>query len=107
MDHVQVQAAEDPVLEGMVRVVDGRVDGFEPEPAADRLDPPGEGMSVEVTYRQDTARSPERSSPEAVTTRSMVISERVSVPVLSEQMTDAEPRVAPMVVRLVEEALRT
>ena len=33
-------------------------------------------------------------SPEAVITRSMVISERVSVPVLSEQMTEAQPSVS-------------
>ena len=33
-------------------------------------------------------------SPEAVTTRSIVISERVSVPVLSEQITEAEPSVS-------------
>ena len=32
--------------------------------------------------------------PEAVTTRSIVISERVSVPVLSEQITEAEPSVS-------------
>ena len=32
----------------------------------DRVDQPGDRMSVEVAYRQDTARSPERSSPEAV-----------------------------------------
>ena len=35
-----------------------------------------------------------RVPPEAVITRSMVISERVSVPVLSEQMTEAEPSVS-------------
>ena len=33
-------------------------------------------------------------SPEAVITRSMVISARVRVPVLSEQMTEAEPSVS-------------
>ena len=35
-----------------------------------------------------------RVPPEAVMTRSIVISERVSVPVLSEQMTEAEPSVS-------------
>ena len=35
--------------------------------------------------------------PEAVTTSWIVISERVSVPVLSEQMTEAEPRVSTLV----------
>jgi hypothetical protein len=35
-----------------------------------------------------------RLSPEAVAIRSIVISERVSVPVLSEAMTEAEPRVS-------------
>ena len=35
-----------------------------------------------------------RVPPDAVITRSMVISERVSVPVLSEQMTEAEPSVS-------------